>query len=128
MLNSHLQSADSSLCNCHPLSCIHLLFWLCFQAFGRHLVGFFPSQTCISLRHFVQLHQNRWANANSSRKLFGFPSLFCRYPAVLLSFVILLDIAHVVAGYRELAKGIGANQKRRNRFKIFYTCADYSCF
>ena len=64
----------------------------------------FSSQGCKSLRHFAQLHQNSWANANSSPKLFGFPS-----PILSISgcttVVILLDIAHVVAGYRELAKG-----------------------
>ena len=64
----------------------------------------FSSQTCKSLRHFAQLHQNSWANANSSRKIFGFP-----FPILSKSdctaVVILLDIAHVVAGYKELAKG-----------------------
>ena len=91
-------SRDSSHCNCHPLSCIHLLFWLCFQAFGRVF-----SQTCKRLRRFAQLHQNIWANANSSPKLFGFPC-----PILPISgcttVVILLDVAHVVAGYGELAK------------------------
>ena len=64
----------------------------------------FSSQTHKSLRHFAQLHQNSWANANSSRKIFGFPSPILS-KSDCTAVVILLDIAHVVAGYRELAKG-----------------------
>ena len=95
-------SRDSSLCNCHPLSCIHLLFWPCFQAicrlfFLRKLVK--VDVILLSSTKTAGLMQTRPENFSVSRPL------FCRYPAVLLSFVILLDIAHVVAGYRELAKG-----------------------
>ena len=64
----------------------------------------FSSQTCKRLRHFAQLHQNSWANANSSPKRFSFPSPILS-KSDCTAVVVLLDIAHVVAGYRELAKG-----------------------
>ena len=75
-----------------------MLFWPCFQAFGRlfflrkgvKVYVILPSST-----KTAGLMQTRPRNFSGSRPL------FCRYPTV----VILLDIAHVVAGYRELAKG-----------------------
>ena len=87
----------------------------------------FSSQTCKSLRHFAQLHQNSWANANSSRKIFGFPSPILS-KSDCTAVVILLDIAHVVAGYRELAKGFEPIRNEEIAVSRCYTCGDYLYF